>query len=52
MYNSQNKESRYKNPIMEKYQVDGQMNIFAYLPEEKKEETPFELCMNPPVYEE
>ena len=34
---------------MEKYQVEGQMNIFAYLPEEKKEEIPFELCMNPPV---
>ena len=49
MNDSQIKESLYKNPIMEKYQVEGQMNIFAYLPEEKKEEIPFELCMNPPV---
>lgn len=34
---------------MENYEVDGQMDIFAYIPEEKKEQIPFELCMNPPV---
>ena len=43
------KESIYKNPLMETYEVDGQMDIFAYLPNEKKEEILFELCMNPPV---
>ena len=43
------KESIYMNPLMENYEVDGQMDIFAYIPEEKKEQIPFELCMNPPV---
>ena len=45
------KESIYKNPLMETYEVDGQMDIYAYIPKEKKEEIPFELCMNPPVEE-
>ena len=43
------KESIYMNPLMENYEVDGQMDIFAYIPKEKKETIPFELCMNPPV---
>jgi hypothetical protein len=34
------KESIYKNPLMEKYQVDGQMDIFAYLPEDKNAQIP------------
>ena len=43
------KESIYMNPVMETYEVDGQMDIFAFIPREKKEGISFELCMNPPV---
>ncbi len=43
------KQSIYKNPVMETYEVEGQMDIFAYLPKEPKKEIPFELCMNPPI---
>lgn len=46
------KESIYRNPVMETYEVEGQIDIFAYLPREEKEEIPFELCMNPPVCDE
>lgn len=43
------KPSIYMNPIMEDYEVDGQISIFDIIGTEKKEKIPFELCMNPPV---
>ncbi len=43
------KPSIYMNPIMEDYEVDGQISIFDIIGTEKKEEIPFELCMNPPI---